>query len=201
MRIIAGRAGGTRLTAPSGRDVRPTSDRVKEAVFASLGDIQELAVADLFSGTGALGLEALSRGAATVFLVERSERHIRCIRENVKRVRKCLGEEACAHVDVRIVRGDVAVTPSLLAAERGRFDLLFADPPDHPSEREMGPVQFVSDAAIAAWAGDALLVLEHSSDTALPWAPLSPWRLLKTRRFGTRQVSFARCGEQVVSAT
>jgi len=70
VRIIAGRAGGTRLKAPSGHDVRPTSDRVKEAVFASLGDIQGYAVADLFSGSGALGLEALSRGATTVYFVE-----------------------------------------------------------------------------------------------------------------------------------
>lgn len=196
MRIIAGRAGGTRLKAPAGRDIRPTSDRVKEAVFASLGDIQGLAVADLFSGSGALGLEALSRGATTVVFVERSERHIRCIRENLERVSKCIGGETLAHSDVRIVRGDVAVAPSLLAGEQGKFDLLLADPPYHPTQRKMGPVQLIEDAAIAAWAGNALLVLEHSSDTVLPWAPMSPWRVLKTRRFGSRQVSFARCGEQ-----
>jgi 16S rRNA (guanine966-N2)-methyltransferase len=201
VRIISGRAGGTRLKVPGGGDVRPTSDRVKEAVFASLGDIQELAVVDLFSGSGALGLEALSRGATTVCFVERSDRHIRCIRENLERVRKCLGEEVLSQADVRIIRGDVSALPSLLAGEEGTFDLMLADPPYHPSGKEMGPVELVSDPAIAAWSGKSLLVLEHSSDTLVPWAPASAWRLLKNRRFGSRQVSFARCDQQASLAT
>ena len=69
MRIISGRAGGIRLSAPAGQSLRPTEDRVKESMFSSLGDLTGSTVVDLFAGTGALGLEALSRGAAQVVLV------------------------------------------------------------------------------------------------------------------------------------
>src|SRR5579859_95724 len=83
MRVIAGRFGGRRLSSPRGRTTRPTSDRVREATFALLGPVEEASVLDLFAGTGALGIEALSRGAARAVFVERDARAARALRANL----------------------------------------------------------------------------------------------------------------------
>ena len=91
MRIISGHARRIQLQTPAGRDLRPTSDRVKETLFAMLEPLAELRVLDLFAGTGALGLEALSRGAADVVFVEHNSRHVRLIEENLAAVRKAFG--------------------------------------------------------------------------------------------------------------
>ena len=84
MRVIAGSLGGRRLKAPRGRATRPTSDRVKEALFAMLGPIEDTRVMDLFAGSGALGIEALSRGAALAVFVERDARATRALGENLE---------------------------------------------------------------------------------------------------------------------
>src|SRR6185295_5984670 len=83
LRIVAGRWRGRRLVAPRGRDTRPTSDRVREALFSILGPLEGERVLDLFAGSGALGLEALSRGAASATLVERAPAALRALRDNV----------------------------------------------------------------------------------------------------------------------
>jgi 16S rRNA (guanine966-N2)-methyltransferase len=83
MRIVSGVAGGIRLHAPRGTVVRPTEDRVKESLFGALGDLSGARVLDLFAGTGALGLEALSRGAASVVFVERSRQVLPFLRDNI----------------------------------------------------------------------------------------------------------------------
>src|SRR5574340_694484 len=83
MRIISGEARGRHLRAPRGAATRPTADRVREALFNILGDVAGLAVLDLFAGTGALGLEALSRGAASAVLVDNAEAAVRVIQANV----------------------------------------------------------------------------------------------------------------------
>lgn len=118
---MAGTHRGRRIAAPPGRATRPTSDRVREALFAILGPLDGLAVLDLFAGSGALGLEALSRGAATATLVERSARAAAAIRANVE----SLGLEG----RVRVVRRDWRAA---LAAERAaghRYGLCLLDPP------------------------------------------------------------------------
>lgn len=123
MRIIGGFAGGRKLGAPPGLAVRPTPDKVRQAVFNSLGpQVQDATVLDLFSGTGALGLECLSRGAARVVSVEKSARHARWIRENAERA----GLPTDIH-EVRVQEVDAALRQ--LAAEGRRFDLILADPP------------------------------------------------------------------------
>ncbi|TMM16222.1 MAG: 16S rRNA (guanine(966)-N(2))-methyltransferase RsmD [Actinobacteria bacterium] len=122
MRVIAGTLGGRRLKAPRGTTTRPTSDRVKEALFALLGDIAGARVLDLFAGAGGLGIEALSRGAARAVFIERDQRALRALRENVR----ALGLGA-ARAEVRA--GDVL---ALLRTARGRaetYDLVFIDPP------------------------------------------------------------------------
>ncbi|MGH8902913.1 MAG: 16S rRNA (guanine(966)-N(2))-methyltransferase RsmD [Egibacteraceae bacterium] len=119
MRVIAGSAKGRRLRAPRGRAVRPTSDRVREALFSSLGDrIPGASVLDLFAGSGALGIEALSRGAGRAVLVERDPRAVAVIDENLERT----GLAGRAQV----VRDDAA---RFCQAPGTAFDVVFADPP------------------------------------------------------------------------
>lgn len=192
MRIIGGMAGGIRLKAPSGYYVRPTNDAVKETVFNILGPMSGLVVADLFSGSGALGLEALSRGAATVLFVERERRGVAAIRDNLAAARNNLGGDPEKDGRALVVLGDVAAAPRTLAAWAGKLDVVLADPPYDPGEGEYGPPELLLDSGLAAWAAGALLSLEHGARTALPWHPLTPWALLKKREFGTRCLSFAR---------
>src|SRR5205085_8232482 len=82
-RLVAGRYGGRRIATPPGRDTRPTSDRVREALFGALGDLAGLRFLDLYAGSGAIGLEAASRGASAVLLVESDPRAGKVIRENI----------------------------------------------------------------------------------------------------------------------
>lgn len=119
MRIVAGQWRGRRLVAPAGRDVRPTSDRVREALFSILGPIEGAAVLDLFAGSGALALEALSRGAARATLVERAPAAIKAIVANLQ----ALGADA--DVRERDVRAFLRDAPRAA----GPYDLVFLDPP------------------------------------------------------------------------
>ena len=117
MRIVAGLYGGRRIAAPAGRSTRPTSDRVREALFSILGDaVHEARVLDLFAGSGALGIEALSRGAREAVFVDSDARAVAAVRANLA----ALGAEAAVH------RRDAF---AWLASAAGTFDLVFADPP------------------------------------------------------------------------
>ncbi len=129
MRVVGGRWGGRRLVAPAGRGVRPTSDRVREAVFAILGPLDGAVVLDLFAGSGALGVEALSRGAASATFVERSPVALRAIRANL--------EAVGARADVR-ARDARAFLRDARAAG-GAYDLIFLDPP-YRDAAGLGPV-------------------------------------------------------------
>ncbi len=119
MRIVAGTHRGRRLVAPPGRDTRPTSDRVREAVFSILGPLEGAAVLDLFAGSGALGLEALSRGAARVTFVERAPAALKAIAANV----------AALGVDADVRARDVRAFVRDASAAGGPYDLVFLDPP------------------------------------------------------------------------
>ena len=123
MRIIGGLAAGRILKVPKGFDVRPTPDLVRQAVFNSLGErVAGTRVLDLFSGTAALGLECLSRGATQVFSIEKSATHARFIRDNLLQS----GLPVHAH-ELRV--GDVFTLLAQLAATDRQFDLVVADPP------------------------------------------------------------------------
>jgi 16S rRNA (guanine966-N2)-methyltransferase len=122
MRVIGGAFGGRRLKAPRGRLTRPTSDRVREALFALLGDVEGALVLDLFAGAGGLGIEALSRGAQRAVFVERSRAALTALRANVE----ALGLGA----DVAQVRGADALEYLRRAERRAeKYDLVFIDPP------------------------------------------------------------------------
>jgi 16S rRNA (guanine966-N2)-methyltransferase len=122
MRVIAGRFGGRRLKAPRGRVTRPTSDRVREALFAMLGELAQTRVLDLFAGSGALGIEALSRGAASVEFVECDALAAKALRENLEQ----LGlQDATA----RLQEMDVRAALQSARARKDTYDLIFIDPP------------------------------------------------------------------------
>lgn len=119
MRVISGTARGRKLVSPEGNQVRPTLDRVKEAVFNMLAfSVQDVSVLDLFAGSGGLGVEALSRGAARAVFVDASEASLRVVRENLALTR--LEEKAAC------ICSDFL---TYLSGQRESFDLIFLDPP------------------------------------------------------------------------
>jgi 16S rRNA (guanine966-N2)-methyltransferase len=122
MRVIAGELGGRLIQAPGGRVTRPTSDRVREALFAMLGDVGGAGVLDLFAGSGALGIEALSRGAASAVFVERDAQALLTLRSNLA----SLGLSS-ARASVR--RADALAALRSARRRQETYDLIFIDPP------------------------------------------------------------------------
>ena len=172
MRIIAGEWGGRTIRAPKGRDVRPTADRAREAWMSIVHPVLPGArVLDAFAGTGALGLEALSRGAAFADFVDDSARSLAALRANVE----ALGAgDRCA-----IHRGDALALIPRLAAAGGRYDVAFADPPYRAG---------LATAVADLWLADpfaAILGIEHEATIALP-------RGGDTRRYGDTAVTIYR---------
>jgi 16S rRNA (guanine966-N2)-methyltransferase len=182
-RIIAGEYGGRRLVTPGGADTRPTSDRVREALFSTLDTMTDLGgawVADLYAGSGAVGLEAVSRGASRVLLVEADPRAARAVRENIA----ALGAGASATLTTTRVERAVAAKP-----ER-EFDVVFADPPYDLGEGELAGV--LTDLAANGWlATDAVLVVERATRSPEPaWpAGVTPDR---GRRYGESTLWYGR---------
>jgi 16S rRNA (guanine966-N2)-methyltransferase len=132
-RVIAGEAGGRRLAVPAGRDTRPTSDRAREGLFATVtsivGPLDGARVLDLYAGSGAVGLEALSRGAGHVLLVESGARAARVIRENIEAIGLPGAEVIADRVERVLARGP--------GPAGGRYDVVFADPPYALADREV----------------------------------------------------------------
>jgi len=178
VRVTGGSARGRRLKAPPA-GVRPTSDKVRAAIFDALEahGVDDSTVLDLYAGSGALGIEALSRGAGHCDFVERSAQHAAVIRENLS----LAGQSE---------RGRVHRFGVEHAAERlpGPYSLILADPPyDDPA----APAALERLTQSALVAPEATLVLEHSSRREPPEA-LGPLRLRWTRRYGDSQVSIYR---------
>lgn len=185
MRIIAGRVGGTVIKAPPGRHTRPTSDRVKEALFSRLeheGLLDGTRVLDLFAGSGALGLEAASRGAAHVLLVEKAASAVTVCRINVT----TLGLREVVQVRAASVATTLAHPPDR------PYELVFADPPyDLPA----ADIDAILDALLAhGWlAPDALVVLERGSRDRPPSLP--PALTGRSRRYGETTLWFCQAVE------
>lgn len=176
MRVVAGVHGGRRLAAPPGRGTRPTTDKVREALFSSLAslvDLEGAAVADLFAGSGALGIEALSRGAARATFVEADRRAADTLAANLAALG--LGPPAAV-----LRRGDAvaaAATPEVAGA-----DLVLADPP----YAFTGWDELLG--RLAAAGSDALVVAETGADLAPP----PGWLSLRVRTYGSTVVSMLR---------
>ncbi len=171
MRIIAGIARGMPLAVPRGDVTRPTSDRVREAIFSSLGDrVVGATVLDLFAGTGALGLEAASRGAQSVTFVEQNRAALESLEQNVAEFVRRGGIEPV------VVREDV-----FRYLRRGaKFNLVFADPPYGEVAQQLLSAGIQSD-----W-----LVLESAKREALPIPPA--WSLVRDAIYGDTRVSILK---------
>ena len=185
MRIIGGAARGRRLKAPRGRAVRPTSDRVREALFDILSPrISGSRFLDLFAGAGAVGLEALSRGAREVVLVEANERAAKVIRENAA---------ALGGADrITLVRAKAAAAVRGLAASGAKFDVVFLDPPyRHRAVLERTLAQVARPDGILA--PDAIVVAEHDARAPSPSA-VGMLSLQRSRRFGEAALTFFSAG-------
>lgn len=189
MRIISGIAGGIRLAAPGNHAVRPTSDRVKESIFNVLGDLRGCKVLDLFAGSGALGLEALSRGASLVVFVESNRRHIRLIEKNIAIVRAAMGT---AFAETCVIAGDAVAPQRLAEMPPPPYDVIIADPPYSGSA---GTGELLASPGFPEFTRNAVLVVEHATRTPLPITSDSSWKMLKTSRFGSTTVSYLRLKE------
>jgi 16S rRNA (guanine966-N2)-methyltransferase len=171
VRIVAGAAKGRRLVAPKGDDVRPTADRVKEALFSSLQPLLTGArVLDLYAGSGGLGLEALSRGAAQVTFVERANASLTALRKNVETV-GLPGTTVVAGEAARALRGEVPGAP---------FDLVFADPPYRLPKAELATL--LADLVTHLAPGATVVVERAARDGAPPWP--AELRAGDPRRYG-----------------
>lgn len=176
MRVIAGTARGMQLTAPRDRATRPITDRVKETLFGILGErVVEARVLDLYAGSGAVGIEALSRGAAQATFVEKGRAALAAIAENLRRT---------GLADAATVRGeDVARFLAAAASDGEQFDLVVLDPPYE--ERAMLPPL---EGVVPVLAPAAAVVIKHFWRTPVPVPDgLRTWR---DRRFGETTLTF-----------
>jgi 16S rRNA (guanine966-N2)-methyltransferase len=194
-RIIAGAAGGRRLAVPSGRATRPTSDRAREglfsAVLATLGTLEGAAVIDLYAGSGAVGLEALSRGAAEVLLVESSPGAARVIRQNIEAVGLPGASLAQDRADRVLRRGPGAARPR---------DLVFIDPPYATGTDELTVV--LETLCGQGWlTPSALVVVERDARSGAPAWP-SGYAEDRSRRYGETVLWYGRaCGTTPAAAS
>jgi 16S rRNA (guanine966-N2)-methyltransferase len=177
MRIVAGRHKGRRLRAPGGTATRPTADRVREALFSILGPVDGLAVLDLYAGSGALGIEALSRGAASATFVESGRAAVAAIRANL---------EAIGVEDAEVVASDVFGWLRSRAREP-RFDLVFCDPPYDAAPRIAQPL---GDLLPRVAGPESLIVTESAKRN--PLALSLP--LVHERIYGDTRIAIHRGG-------
>jgi 16S rRNA (guanine(966)-N(2))-methyltransferase RsmD len=175
MRIIGGEFKGRRLRTVSGLSVRPTSDRLRETLFNILGSrVQDSQFLDVCAGSGAVGLEALSRGAAAVTFVERSPRALSAIEENLRANRVPTGPDARA----RLLKGDAARTIAILGKRAEKFDIVFFDPPYESGIYEQVMTQLGRGQILSP---HAIVVVEHrsSGSPAEAYGSLQMYRQVK----------------------
>jgi len=179
MRVIAGSAGGIRLAVPK-RGVRPTMDRVKAAIFSSLGDaVVGAHVLDLFAGSGALGIEALSRGASSVVFVEADRQSVEIIESNLAKTR----------LKGRIRQQDVFDFLRDASGTR-TFNIIFADPPYEKTHdaRHLTAKLLGNEALSQLMDTGGIFVLEKQPAEAL--AKMRLWRLMRQKTYGATEVLF-----------
>jgi 16S rRNA (guanine(966)-N(2))-methyltransferase RsmD len=173
MRVIAGTARGVSLTAPRGDATRPITDRVKETLFAILGDrVPDARVLDLFAGSGAIGIEALSRGAERVDFVERDRNAMKALRSNLERTR--LDEGAAVH-ELEVER--------FLASTKGEWDVVVLDPP-YEVRAIVAPLR----ALVPHLAPGASVVIKHFWRAEAP--DVEGLAVTRQRRFGETMLTF-----------
>ncbi len=179
MRVVAGSAGGIQLEVPK-RGVRPTMDRVKAAIFSSLAcEIAGADVLDLFAGSGALGIEALSRGATFALFIEQDRQSVDTIKKNLAKTR----------LEGSVRKQDTFDFLRQLNSTR-KFDLIFADPPyEQMKSGESFTVNLLSNQTLPQLlAPDGVFVLEKRPGEKVPETKL--WKVLRARKYGATEVLF-----------
>ena len=181
MRIITGVAKGKRLVTPEGRDVRPTPERVKEGIFSALQfDIEGRRVLDLFSGSGQLGLEALSRGAESAVFVDASNASVKIVKQNIELTG--FGNKA------KVFCSDYT---SFASACRDTFDIVFLDPP-----YAAGLLMPALKAVLPLMSDYGTIICEHPPEV-VPEETVGGFSIVKTYRYGKVLVTVYRKGETV----
>lgn len=186
MRVIAGSAGGIPLKVPA-HDARATMDRVRSAVFSALGEkVLNARVLDLFAGSGAFGIEALSRGATGAVFVDNHRKAVEVIRANLEKTR----------LAGRVICRDVF---RFLESCETQFDLIFADPPyvKQREDRDFAVELCVVPALKRSLAPDGVFVLEQAAPRSSK--PVSGWRLSRARRYGATEILFLTRAPSVLS--
>jgi 16S rRNA (guanine966-N2)-methyltransferase len=183
-RVIAGEAGGRRLVVPAGRDTRPTSDRAREGLFGTIasitGSLDGLRVLDLYAGSGAVGLEALSRGAGHVLLVESAGRASQVIRANIEAIGLPGAELITDRVDRVLSRGP---GPE-------RYDVVFADPPYALADAAVTAT--LSDLRDRAWLAPGALVIVERATRSGPVSWPEGFTADRARRYGEATFWYGR---------
>ncbi|MCR5737688.1 MAG: 16S rRNA (guanine(966)-N(2))-methyltransferase RsmD [Eubacterium sp.] len=182
MRVIAGKARSVTLNTIQGMDTRPTTDRIKETLFNMIQyDVPESDFLDLFSGSGAIGIEALSRGAKTAVFVEKNKAAVRCIQENLK---KCKLED-----DATVMAVDYMSALKALERDKKRFDLIFLDPPyNHEFEKEVLIYLSKSDLIDE----ESTIIIEASMETELTDVEALGFEIKKEKRYKTNKHYFVQ---------
>lgn len=182
MRVIAGKARRLPLVAPEGRDTRPTTDRIKETLFSMLQtEVPGSAFLDLFSGSGGIGIEALSRGARTAYFVEFGKEPLRCIRANLAKTR--LADQAV------VLPVEVGYGISRLEKMGQVFDIIYADPP-YKKEFEPKILQLLADSRIVRQG--TMVIMESSLETPPDYIDEEQYEIIKIKKYKTNQHVFLR---------
>ena len=179
MRVIAGTAKRIQLKTIEGFDTRPTTDRIKETLFNMISEyLADSNFLDLFSGSGAIGIEALSRGASSSVFVEQSKLAMNCIRENLKRTK----------LEERAQLFEMDVVSALKKLENSRtFDYVFMDPPyDQLLEKKV--LEYLSTSSLLS--GDALIIVEASMDTDFSYVNDLGFQIVKIKEYKTNKHIF-----------
>jgi len=172
MRVIAGEARGRRLKAPNSDGTRPVTDRVKEAVFSSIGAwVEDAVVADLYAGSGSFGIEALSRGAKLAVFVENGRKALVALRENIETI-GLGGSVVASSVQAYLSRSDK------------RFHLVFMDPPWSQETDQMETDLLALDPLLAA---NAEIVVSRRHTDRIPEIP-ETWRVATEKRYGDTRI-------------
>lgn len=182
MRVIAGKARRLPLIAPEGKDTRPTTDRIKETLFNMIQDeIPGCQFLDLFSGSGSIGIEALSRGAERAVLVEFGREPLKCIRANLEKTH--LTEEAV------VLPVEVTYAISKLEKMGQQFDIIYADPP-YKKQFEPKIVQMLSHSGIVK--DGTLVILESALETAVDYVDDDDYEIVRVKEYKTNKHIFLR---------
>lgn len=186
MRVIAGSAGGHSLAVPASL-TRPTTDRVREALFSSLGElVVEAEVLDLYAGSGALGIEAASRGASGVVFVEQNDEAAEIIRRNLEKTRLASSALSIS------VRHTAVVDYLRLDQPSHRFDLIFADPPYARDEATLEELRalLANPLLPSALREGGRFILEAIDGAVLPLGEQPLWTSLRDRRYGRSRLHY-----------